>query len=142
LGAFAIKSNIFSIFFIHKHPLPYLQPSPLKFRALVVQLTNEKLSPFTKLFCTTTDEIDGDEGDDDDDDAATPDASGAAKKKKKKNRKKKPAAASTTDGTSTAANGTTVASVKKQTVPPTVPVHELYPNGVFPRGEEFEYKNE
>jgi methionyl aminopeptidase len=69
---------------------------------------------------------DQDSDDDKEDDVAdTNAASGAAKKKKKKKPKKKKAGAA-----------------KKQSDPPRVPLPQLFPNGVYPTGEEVEYKND
>eukprot|EP01132_Coremiostelium_polycephalum_P002619 gene2619-3246_t len=82
------------------------------------------------------------EGEEEDDDEVTttntdtPAAQGgegvAAKKKKKKKKKKKSATTAAVVG----------APAKEQTNPPTVPVSEIYPNGVYPLGEICEYKNE
>jgi len=58
-------------------------------------------------------EVDGEDGEGGD--------SAKAKKKRKRNRKKKGGAA------------------KTQTDPPTVPIKEIFANGVFPRGQECEY---
>ncbi|XP_037016145.2 methionine aminopeptidase 2 isoform X1 [Artibeus jamaicensis] len=56
---------------------------------------------------------------DDDDEDGDGDGDGAAEKKKKKKKKKR--------------------GPKVQTDPPSVPVCDLYPNGVFPKGQECEY---
>ncbi|PRW56403.1 methionine aminopeptidase 2B-like [Chlorella sorokiniana] len=56
-------------------------------------------------------------------------AEGAAKKKKKKSKKKK-------------AGGGGGAAPTQQTVPPTVPVKQLFPSGVFPEGEWQSYKED
>ncbi|EFA81784.1 methionine aminopeptidase 2 [Heterostelium album PN500] len=77
-------------------------------------------------------------------------ASGEAKKKKKKKKKKKSTASTTTtennsNGTPTAAAAAATASTgtaKEQTTPPTIPVSDLFSNGIFPVGEECEYKND
>eukprot|EP00850_Spirogloea_muscicola_P008231 SM000043S15859 [mRNA] locus=s43:493220:496498:- [translate_table: standard] len=68
---------------------------------------------------------DGDEdGGDDDDAAAAVAGTDAAKKKKKKAKsKKKPA-------------------VPQQTDPPSVPISQLFPDGVYPPGEEQDYKDD
>ena len=58
-------------------------------------------------------EEDGEGGEGD----ATAEGTGGAKKKRKRNRKKK----------------------KQQTDPPTVPIKEIFANGVFPHGAEHEY---
>lgn len=70
---------------------------------------------------------DQDSDDDKEDDvAAEPATTGAAKKKKKKKPKKKK----------------TGAGAKKQSDPPRVPIPQLFPNGIYPIGEEVEYKND
>ncbi|GAM17039.1 hypothetical protein SAMD00019534_002140 [Acytostelium subglobosum LB1] len=79
-------------------------------------------------------------------------AAGEAKKKKKKKKKKKTAgaagataAATTTVGANGAATATSTTTTpgapKQQTTPPTVPITDLFPSGVFPPGEECEYKD-
>uniref|UniRef100_A0A452E8R5 Peptidase M24 domain-containing protein n=1 Tax=Capra hircus TaxID=9925 RepID=A0A452E8R5_CAPHI len=55
---------------------------------------------------------------DDDDEDGDGDGDGATGKKKKKKKKRGP---------------------KVQTDPPSVPIYDLYPNGVFPKGQECEY---
>ncbi|NP_001080472.1 methionyl aminopeptidase 2 L homeolog [Xenopus laevis] len=62
--------------------------------------------------------LDNKEKDEDEEDGEG-DADGAAGKKKKKKKKKKGA--------------------KSQTDPPSIPISELYPSGVFPKGQECEY---
>jgi methionyl aminopeptidase len=84
---------------------------------------------------------DQDDSDDDKDDDATAatgpggadgnTASGAAKKKKKKKPKKKKAAGASGGG-----------GAKVQSDPPRVPVSQLFPNNVYPIGEEVEYRND
>lgn len=59
-------------------------------------------------------------------------AEGAAKKKKKKKSKKK----------KTGGGGGGGAAPTQQTVPPTVPVKQLFPNGIFPEGEWQSYKDD
>ncbi|KIV88614.1 methionine aminopeptidase 2-1 [Exophiala mesophila] len=78
-----------------------------------------------------SDQDDSDDDKDDDPTTATANgsganpASGAAKKKKKKKPKKKKAS-----------------GPKVQTDPPRVAIKDLFPGGVYPVGEEVEYKNE
>ncbi|XP_005099333.1 methionine aminopeptidase 2 [Aplysia californica] len=60
---------------------------------------------------------------------AAEEAGGENKKKKKRNRKKKGAA-----GDGSAASG-----AKQQTVPPSIPIAELFPEGNYPEGEICEY---
>uniref|UniRef100_A0A6I8S9N7 Methionine aminopeptidase 2 n=1 Tax=Xenopus tropicalis TaxID=8364 RepID=A0A6I8S9N7_XENTR len=62
--------------------------------------------------------LDNKEKDEDEEDGEG-DADGAAGKKKKKKKKKK--------------------GSKSQTDPPSIPISELYPSGVFPKGQECEY---
>ncbi|KAN0085207.1 Peptidase M24, structural domain containing protein [Elaphomyces granulatus] len=66
---------------------------------------------------------DSDEDKEDENGAPAGGATGAKKKKKRKPKKKKGGA-------------------KKQTVPPRVPVSELFPNNLYPEGQIVEYRNE
>nr|POE82231.1 methionine aminopeptidase 2-1 [Quercus suber] len=76
---------------------------------------------------------DDDEADDGDDQQPQGGTEGAAKKKKKrKPRKKKKAGISNVSG----------GGAKAQTGPPRIPVSQLFPDNVYPVGQEVEYKND
>uniref|UniRef100_A0A8C4QCT7 Peptidase M24 domain-containing protein n=1 Tax=Eptatretus burgeri TaxID=7764 RepID=A0A8C4QCT7_EPTBU len=77
------------------------------------------------------------DGDGDGDGEADGDGEGSGIKKKKK-RKKKKAATAAPDGKAVSPPCQST-SVKVQTDPPRVPVCELFPNGIYPKGEECEY---
>jgi hypothetical protein len=108
----------------------------------------------------SSDDDDGDaDGDADDATAGAAAASGtaAAKKKKKKKKKKKaaaPGAGEAGTGATAAAGGSAAAGTptpagslqpgqsRPQTSPPSLPVRQLFPNGVFPPGQIMEYQND
>ncbi|KAL4427861.1 hypothetical protein ABPG75_001950 [Micractinium tetrahymenae] len=74
-----------------------------------------------------------DSGDEEEGEGGEPGAEGAAKKKKKKKSKKKK---------SGGGGGAIGAVPTQQTVPPTVPVTQLFPGGIFPEGEWQSYKED
>ena len=149
--------------FVFQPPLPGLfTPLPRLFSRLtlfaypVANGFNTNLSAdVAKPSITTHGEQDGGGGgggtSSDDDDDAAPTANGASgtgkdddgaaadrkKKKKRKPRKKKKA------GTDSSTNGAAVnGAAKPQTLPPRVPITELYPSGNYPSGEEAPYLND
>uniref|UniRef100_A0A2K5RBC0 Methionyl aminopeptidase 2 n=1 Tax=Cebus imitator TaxID=2715852 RepID=A0A2K5RBC0_CEBIM len=95
--------------------------------------------------------LNGDLDPDDREEGAASTAEEAAKKKRRKKKKSKGAGAAGDeddedgDGDGYEATGKTTKKKKKkkgtkvQTDPPSVPICDLYPNGVFPKGQECEY---
>uniref|UniRef100_A0A2K6M5V8 Methionine aminopeptidase 2 n=1 Tax=Rhinopithecus bieti TaxID=61621 RepID=A0A2K6M5V8_RHIBE len=88
--------------------------------------------------------LNGDLDPDDREEGAASTAEEAAKKKRRKKKKSKGASADG-DGDGDGATGKKKKKKKKkrgpkvQTDPPSVPICDLYPNGVFPKGQECEY---
>uniref|UniRef100_A0A2K6FAK8 Methionine aminopeptidase 2 n=1 Tax=Propithecus coquereli TaxID=379532 RepID=A0A2K6FAK8_PROCO len=88
--------------------------------------------------------LNGDLDPDDREEGAASTAEEAAKKKRRKKKKSK-GAASDGDGDGDGTTGKKKKKKKKkrgpkaQTDPPSVPICDLYPNGVFPKGQECEY---
>lgn len=72
-------------------------------------------------------EVEGDDGEEDDDEVEGEGGAGAAGDAKKKKKKKKP-------------KKKKVAAVQSE--PPRVGLSKVFPKGVYPVGEEVEYKNE
>ncbi|KAI3428315.1 hypothetical protein D9Q98_006695 [Chlorella vulgaris] len=68
----------------------------------------------------------------------------AKKKKKKKSKKKKAGGASAVNGDANGSAGGSKAAPAptQQTVPPSVPVKQLFPSGTYPEGEQQSYKDD
>ncbi|KAK2077240.1 Methionine aminopeptidase 2B [Prototheca wickerhamii] len=82
----------------------------------------------------------GEEGSDSEEEATPEDGAKKKKKKKKKKNKKKSAAAE--DGGDGAAAEAKPVPQLEQTSPPTIPVRQLFPGGVYPEGEFQSYKDD
>lgn len=95
--------------------------------------TNGEAAPAAEAAPEPAGDEAADSGDEEEGEAGEPGADGVAKKKKKKKSKKKKS------GGGGGANG---AAPTQQTVPPTVPVKQLFPGGVFPEGEWQSYKDD